>query len=170
MDPLHLLPELICKFWNLKFTRNFFIFLKEDLTLHLIQLLLLIFSKRLDNLLSVCGAFDLQICIPSSFSLLYFLISSRIGFFFKTLAISFLSAFLPFLSFCFQIKNVKNLKFLYVSFRFYLHLSLLFHKNIYYQKRIQPRFSLQKFCRSSIHVTEYSKFIQFSSANIFGFL
>ena len=40
------------------FTCNFLIFLAEDFALPLIQLLLLIFSKRLDNLFSVCGALD----------------------------------------------------------------------------------------------------------------
>ena len=45
------------------FICNFFIFLIENFALSLIQLLLLIFSKSLDNFLSVCGALHLQICI-----------------------------------------------------------------------------------------------------------
>ena len=79
------------------FACNLFIFLEEDFALPLIQLLLLIFSKRLDNLLSACGALDFIFSfgfvglvftgsmpsdlLPSPFSLLYFSISSRIVFF-----------------------------------------------------------------------------------------
>ena len=40
------------------FKYNFFIFLIKDFALPLMQILLLIFSKRLDNLRSVCGALD----------------------------------------------------------------------------------------------------------------
>ena len=40
------------------FVCNFFIFLIKDFALPLMQILLLIFSKRLDNLRSVCGALD----------------------------------------------------------------------------------------------------------------
>ena len=104
------------------FTCNFFIFLEEDFALPLMQLLLLIFSKRLDNLLSVCGALDFfwscrasiyrkyafRDLLPSPFSLLYFSISSRIVFF-NTLSISFLSAF-PFLYFPFAFADRKCLK------------------------------------------------------------
>ena len=40
------------------FVCNFFIFLIKDFALPLMQILLLIFSKRLDHLRSVCGALD----------------------------------------------------------------------------------------------------------------
>ena len=44
------------------FTCKFFIFLEESFALPLMQLLLLIVSKRLDNLLSVCGAQGFIFC------------------------------------------------------------------------------------------------------------
>ena len=92
-----------------------------------IKLLLLTFSKRLDNLLSACVSLDF-ICsfgfvglvfiesistgvLSSPFYLLHFSIFSRIVFF-KMLSISFLSVFLSFLLFlfyfCFQIENVVD--------------------------------------------------------------
>ena len=76
----------------------FFIFLIEDLAMSVIQLLLVIFSKRLDNIFSVYGGLDLQICIYrkyafrfTAFSFLFIvlcdLFPSRV--FFNTLSISF---------------------------------------------------------------------------------
>ena len=110
---------------RLYFTCNFFIFLTDDSALPLIQLLLLIFSKRLDNLHSVCGAFDFTFSfglvvlvftgnmssdlLPSPFSLLYFLISSAIVFF-DALSISFLSRFFSF-PFAFRSKMLKTSNF-----------------------------------------------------------
>ena len=128
------------------FTCNFFIFLEEDFALPQIQFLLLIFSKRLDNLLSVCEALDFIFSfgfaglvfsgsmpsdlLPSPFSLLYFSISSRIVFFNTYPSLFYLLSF-TLLSFCFQIENVRNLYFLHVFFTFHLHLSPLFYKKDY---------------------------------------
>ena len=128
------------------------------------QLLLLIFSKRLDNLLSVCGALDFfwscrasiyrkyafRDLLPSPFSLLYFSISSRIVFF-NTLSISFLSAF-PLLYFCFQIEHtcVFQISPTPVTFALYERLNHL--------KRNRSRFTIPKFCRSSTYVIAIVKF------------
>ena len=115
----------------------FFIFLIEDLAMSVIQLLLVIFSKRLDNLFSVYGGLDLQICIYrkyafrfTAFSFLFIvlcdLFPSRV--FFNTLSISFFwfSSF-PFLLLLDQ-KCWKPQIFTCVFVRFYLHLLILFHK------------------------------------------
>ena len=107
------------------FTRNFFIFLTEHSALPLIQPLLLIFSKRLDNLHSVWWAFDFIFTfgfvglvftgsmssdlLPSPYSLLCLSTSSQ-AVFFDTLLISFLSGFL-FLSFAFRLKMLKASNF-----------------------------------------------------------
>ena len=115
----------------------FFIFLIEDLAMSVIQLLLVIFSKRLDNIFSVYGGLDLQICIYrkyafrfTAFSFLFIvlcdLFPSRV--FFNTLSISFFwfSSF-PFLLLLDQ-KCWKPQIFTCVFVRFYLHLLILFHK------------------------------------------
>ena len=148
------------------FTCNFFIFLTEDSALPLIQLLLLIFSKRLDNLHSVCGALDFIFSLgfvglvftgsmssdlpPSPFPLLYLPISSPIVFF-DTPSISFLSSFLSF-PFAFRSKMLK-------TSNFYMCLLDFIYTCIYHLKRNRYRFSLPKFgCSNSfvIAIVEFS--------------
>ena len=137
------------------FTRNFFIFLTEDSALPLIQPLLLIFSKRLDNLHSVWWAFDFIFTfgfvgllftgsmssdlLPSPYSLLYFSISSQIVFF-DTLLISFLSGFLS-LSFAFRLKMLKASNFYMCLLDFIYACHFCFIQKIIYQlKRNQSYF------------------------------
>ena len=120
------------------FTCNFFIFLTEDLALPLIQLLLLIFSKRLDKLLSVCGA--LNFIFSSGFVWLVFtgsmypnLLSSLFSCCifhllrnrFLRYVSHFFSFWFPFLffPFAFRSKMLRTSNLYIVFFRFYLHLS-----------------------------------------------
>ena len=104
------------------FTCNFFILLRQDSALPLIQLLLLILYKRLGNVHSVCGALEFIFSfgfvglvftgsmssdpLPSPFSLWYFSISSPI-LFFEKLSICFNSGFL-FFPFAFRFKMLKT--------------------------------------------------------------
>lgn len=58
-----------------------------------------------------------------------------------------------------------------MSFKFYLHLSLLLYiKGIYHFKRNWPHFCLSKFCRISIYVITVAKFSNRLTSNLLNFL
>ena len=99
----------------------FFIFLTEDLAMSVIQLLLVIFSKRLDNLFSVYGGLDLQICIYrkyafrfTAFSFLFIVLyckyDSESYFFQYVIHLFFLVFFFSF-PFAFRSKMLKTSNF-----------------------------------------------------------
>ena len=126
-----------------------------------IQLLLVIFSKRLDNLFSVYGGLDLQICIYrkyafrfTAFSFLFIVLyckyDSESYFFQYVIHLFFLVFFLSF-PFAFRSKMLKTSNFYPRLWDFIYICQFCFIKNIYHQERNQPRFSsLKKNCYCKI--------------------